>query len=472
MGYAENNVNIFRFTFIPGVLVFFAFAYGYLLVVAFDGYSPQREIPQWYGAQWITPEEISTSGYFRKNFFLSSQHTTGYLVAAGTDEFSVYINGNTVGTARFFGARVSKVFDITKHLRPGNNLVAISVDNHTRGSRPELAARLVLSNPGGSTNTVVSDASWHVSTRDEYQRLRNADWSSPEFLGLEWSFATVSASTDLYPVYSPRVPEKVYQLLPHGYWLGESDDGRNGALFSREFVVRGGDISDAWLAVGVVGGYSVTLNDLLLYSGSGKSKMMDLFDIGPYLNLGNNRLLIQVESETVLGARLTASGYVETDAGVLDLNSDGSWQTRLGASTSKGVDGMGPVSIISKIQGSMNSRPLSLSYKELETPGTIELRDVKRLLVVATVIFLTTLITVYALYLVVSPLSSNHAWQELETLVLPFFWGTVVIGVLLLIRYDARINIDLPFQTSVLVAIAVSVAIWEGLILFERIIRR
>lgn len=461
------------FTFIFGVLVTFSLSYGYLFLVASDGYTPQRAFPEWLGAQWITPDEEAVSGYYRKAFLLPSQPNKAYLVAAGTDELTVFVNGNLVGTSRFFGAKVSKIFDITKFLRAGSNLLAISVNNHMQGARPALAARLVTSTQDGTRQTVLSDSSWRVSARDEYQSDRNAAWSSPEFIDLAWSTAVVSGLSKHHFDYPLRVPEYIYQRLPEGGWIGNLDISKNHAVFLREFEVKGDDISDAWLAVGAVGRYSITLNGALLYSGAGKPKMIDLFDVAPYVDFGLNRLLIQVESMSALGAQLLASGYIETDEGGGSFSSDGSWRSlKVSTDSMDAISEMESVNIISKAQGRAEDAAFTLSFKEIDTPEVVKLREISRLLEVSSVVFVVVLITMSALFFIVRRFSNTPLWQEFEILVVPFLGGTVVIGALLIIRYDPRVDINFPFQGPVLVSIAIVIAIWESLILIERMLRR
>ena len=116
-------------------------------------------------AQWIGPGELAPVAHFRRNVFLNAAPEQAWLEVAATDSFEVIINGKTIGTESNPKTRIAQIYDIKKYLKPGTNVIAISV---TRTSYPGSAQLLVCGSfkePSNKPNFVVSDERWQVTPK-------------------------------------------------------------------------------------------------------------------------------------------------------------------------------------------------------------------------------------------------------------------------------------------------------------------
>jgi hypothetical protein len=145
----------------------------------------------------------------RRAFDLTGVPRMAWLQAAGDDEATAWVNGTEVGKAGWSGEE----FDVTDLLRPGRNVVALSVLNHGTAPNPAGAAAVLgWGDLAPDEGILVSDGSWRCS------RESPAGWTRPEFDDTRWPAAAAQAKVpappagtlDLYPLRRPldrRLPE-------------------------------------------------------------------------------------------------------------------------------------------------------------------------------------------------------------------------------------------------------------------------
>ena len=144
-------------------------------------------------AHWIWyPEENETinapvgSRYFRRMLTVSDDHPIkkAFVTLAADNYCTLSINGQEVGqTAGFHHA---KLLEITRFLKAGINVVAISADNLGDAPNPAGVLGIVrVDYENGEPLQVVTDASWRVS-REEQQ-----GWISSTFDDQQWPKARV-----------------------------------------------------------------------------------------------------------------------------------------------------------------------------------------------------------------------------------------------------------------------------------------
>jgi len=172
------------------------------------------ETADWVGAQWIglngdeaphpltealkqafwiwhpegNPASAAAPGtvYFRKTFTVPAQANKAVLLVAADNLARIFINGKRLGDWSNFNS--AGTFEIGEHLRPGNNVVAISVQNMGDSPNPAgLFALLHLSADSSGTNAVISDSNWK-SSNDPRPGWEKADfddssWQSTKVLG-------------------------------------------------------------------------------------------------------------------------------------------------------------------------------------------------------------------------------------------------------------------------------------------------
>src|SRR5206468_3187106 len=129
-------------------------------------------------AQWIEPAEFAPVAHFRRDIFLNTAPEQAWLEVAGTDYFELIINGKTIGSESNPKTRIAQIYDIKKLLKPGTNVIAISV---TRASYPGSAQLLVCGSfkePGGRTGSFISDEHWRVTPKTGIVE-GTEEWVSP-----------------------------------------------------------------------------------------------------------------------------------------------------------------------------------------------------------------------------------------------------------------------------------------------------
>ena len=462
-----NNTKGSSIIFVCISLISFSLGMAYLLNGTYTVYHPVPDIPDWQGAKVITAENAISTAYFRRMFSLASKPEKAYFVVSGTDEVAVYVNGILRGTNRYIGVKVPDIIDITGLLNPGTNLIAVTVDNRApSGTQPELIGRLELQFYGGLNKTLYTNREWKVSRVEDYQPEHEADWNSPDFDDLMWEAATVKNYIDKRPIYPVKVPELVYKTFPKGYWVWLNTANVQNATFLREFFIKETIVSGAWLGVSVSGNYSIMLNDYLLGSFSSTTRNMDLFDVGPYVRSGENSLKIHVESNLAL-PKFGVSGLINTPNDTLNINTDARWwsypENTFGTSSLKAVEA------IANIQDGEESSNIRLVFKEISVPFTYTLYRTKQFMVLFIMVLVISLLSLITLRMLIWRHDPRPFWKDLESLVLPFFFGGLIVAILLIISNDIRIGSAFPFQTFVWVSLAVFVLIWESLIAIERI---
>lgn len=162
-----------------------------LLSLGLVGAEPQT------GASWIWfPEEAAVEGagqtrYFRLRFDLAQKPRQASLRARWDDGASFWVNGATVAPRS--SDLEGTVWDLTSHLRPGENVLAFAVTNSVGAGG--LIVRGAVTKADGSVDEIVSDARWRVS------RTAPDGWNKPGFHDATWPAARIVGSAYAPPWY-------------------------------------------------------------------------------------------------------------------------------------------------------------------------------------------------------------------------------------------------------------------------------
>jgi hypothetical protein len=456
-----------RQVFVGVTLLLAALSFGYLLYATYIDYRPVQEFPQWHGALPITTHRGTAVGFFRRQFSLPSEPVKAYLVISATDQLSIYMNGSLAETSRYFGAKTSESLDITRLVNRGDNLIAVSVESNAPYRACELTARLEIRMPDGSRKTILTDSAWRATGVEEYSSSLHQAWYEPGFPDLHWSPARINEPPDTRPIHAYRVPEMILQSFPNGYWIGtESVDSRY-TTFVRDFQVRPERITGAWLGVSAAGNYSITLNDQFLFSYAGTKRSMELFDIEPYVRQGDNRLIIQVEDDTSL-AKLAVSGLVLSDRGQMDFSTDGRWRTLKTERIDRASSAYGTVMVMQHLRIGAPDTNMTLSFNQIDTPIGWSLDHGIRFGIIASMLFIALASCLVLLHLFTRRFDPMPFWQDLETLVAPVLFGTILALVLIVVSFDIRVDVEALFRPHFLLEIGLIILLWEGFIVFER----
>ncbi len=466
-----SPTNRSRIAFVSVSLLLFAFSFGYLLHATYVAYRPSLELPQWQGALPITADKGMAIVYFRREFSIPSAPSKAYLVLSGTDDLSVYVNGDLAGKSRYFGAKTSEIMDITRFVHRGNNLLAVAVDSNAPDAVSELTARLELLLPDGSRKTLLTNPEWRATGVEDYSPSRHEAWYAPDFVDLHWSPAQVNDPPDDRPVHPYRVPEWIFQTFPDGYWIAPQSGDQHHATFVRDFQLNEKRITGAWLGVSMAGNYTITLNDQFLYSYAGTPSGMELFDLGPYVKPGGNRLYIQVDSARSL-LKLAVSGVVSSAAGSVDFSSDGRWRTLTTEGAEQAGSATGPVMVMQRLGQALNDSHVTLNYREIDTPIEMRLDSGMWFGVLSLMLLIASSSSLGLLHLFMRRLDPLPFSQDLENLSYTFLFGALLALGLVIFSYDIRVDAKLLFQPYALVTIGLQMLLLEGFVILERINRR
>ncbi|MDD3401769.1 MAG: family 78 glycoside hydrolase catalytic domain [Hespellia sp.] len=152
------------------------------------------------GAKWIwkAPNESSTdmssnleagTQYFRQNFTADTekQISNVYLGITADDEYTAYINGDKVGENGGEDAWKNGIlYDVTSYIEAGDNSIAVSATNTSRGYSG-LLGKIEIVYSDGSIDTVVTDENWKVNQSEvegwEQKDIDDASWDKPTQYG-------------------------------------------------------------------------------------------------------------------------------------------------------------------------------------------------------------------------------------------------------------------------------------------------
>jgi hypothetical protein len=242
-------------------------------------------VTDWKGAQWIGYEKLPDSlkifpmqqekgdpklgkrpdilPLLRKEVTINKKIKAATVFICGLGQFELAINGKKVGD-HFLDPGWTKydkqaqyvTFDITKQLQQGKNAFGVMLGNgfyYIPGERyrkltgalgyPKMICRVVLQYQDGTTQNILSDASWKTAAgpvtfssiyggEDYNANLEQPGWDEPSFNDTQWKPAVVVDGPPLltgqaqYPlkIFENFVPKRISQPKP-GVWV--YDFGQN-----------------------------------------------------------------------------------------------------------------------------------------------------------------------------------------------------------------------------------------------------
>jgi hypothetical protein len=239
-------------------------ALGYFVLRTFASPLHRQYQLDFGAAQWIEPAEFGPVAYFRKEIFLNAAPEQAWLEIAATDIFAVIINERQVGSESFLKTRIAQIYDIKKCLKPGTNVIAISV---TRSSYPGSAQLLACGGfreTGGRTGSFVSDESWRVTPKTGIVQ-GTEEWTSPLVQEQVWPNARRATIIE-HPVHITWVDTNplLFRLPPSGKWI-VTENARREAIFSGSVnAERAGQ--ETWIQVASSGSLDLLINGKLIIS--------------------------------------------------------------------------------------------------------------------------------------------------------------------------------------------------------------
>ena len=154
-----------------------------------DCVAPAQE-PEWIWSQEHTKDSIPIENcYFRKAFQMRSPEA-GKISIWCDDIYTLYVNGHHVAEGRSW--EKPDQHEISGHLAPGRNVVAIEVQN-TEGSTAGLAARLTVKERGNTHVSLSTDKTWKAS------KSALPFWQMPSYSDRRWKNAQSFGPFDATP---------------------------------------------------------------------------------------------------------------------------------------------------------------------------------------------------------------------------------------------------------------------------------
>ena len=244
---------------------------------------PPAEIPvvSLEGAHWVwypegNPVRSAPAGarYFRREVEVdgSRKLVRARMVVAVDNSAIVYVNGKEAGQAA--GWQDAPSLDLTSHLKPGTNLIAIAATNESEGPAG-LMARLQLDYDRGASAVMDVDRTWLTS------QTGPQGWNQSGFDAAAWKPSQVIAAAGAQPWGKPG--------------LANSSTPPPSPYLRREFTVEK-PVKEARAYVTALGAYQLYLNgkqaskDILApgWTDYHKRVQYQTYDVTPLLKKGTN----------------------------------------------------------------------------------------------------------------------------------------------------------------------------------------
>ncbi len=178
----------------PALLALASFAF---LVSAAAAELNRQPTPEWI---WAVPEAKDNQvAFFRKTFEAQPGVLKAILLGACDNKMIVFLNGQRVAEIENY-ARAASV-DVTKHLRPGKNVLAVQAQNFTGPAALGVVLELVADL--GQRQWLISDRTWQASL------VETKDWQQPGFTPKDWTPAFSHGLAGREPWGNPFDPAKV-----------------------------------------------------------------------------------------------------------------------------------------------------------------------------------------------------------------------------------------------------------------------
>ena len=235
---------------------------GYFAFRTFVSPLPRQYQLDFGEARWIEPPQFGPVAYFRKNIFLSAVPQQAWLEVAATDNFEVLVNGGSVGHETHVKTRVAGIYDIKKRLKPGTNVIAVSISRTSYPGSAQLLVRGAVTEPGGNVIPVISDENWRVTTKTGIVQ-GSEEWSSSRVDEALWPNAKRATLVE-HPIYISWVDLNplLLQLPPSGNWILGENAGRQ-ATFSTSVNAEKAH-QETWIQVVGSGSLDLLVNGHLI----------------------------------------------------------------------------------------------------------------------------------------------------------------------------------------------------------------
>ncbi len=352
-----------RFSWLPlGLVVTLGFLLGMLGFSIWEKTPISVERVAWASeAQWIAPQSSTYRFYARHTFYLPDEAEAGWLRISADNDFTLYVNGRrvarensvlnnslglrgglrtpeeNVNDSNNYHAKTSVNYllasskdwkltgyvDLTQHLRPGKNVIALEIQKGKQNPRTVVEGTVYFGAGLTPINLTTGVANWRVSNLSETRQ--SLQWYDVDFTDASWLEARELGSIQ-EATYS-RLSKNLFDRPLEGNWITGTLSQKGQVWFRGVWQIPQTPISHAYIRFAGRGRYSVLLNGSLVNNYiTENGKQLHLLEITKLLRPGNNTLAVSLASP--LEATLIENKVV--DNGSINLFLDGWAETGKG----------------------------------------------------------------------------------------------------------------------------------------------
>lgn len=307
------------------VIIIFGLFFGYFIWQSF--YRPlSLSYPlSWKSAYWITTPTMSPVGLFRKELFIANSLSDSWIQISAPDTYELTINGKKVVENTFYSSNVSGVHDITSYLRPGKNVIAVSVRRLNFPGPSKVVVKGKYTDISSNETAFSSDSTWKVFNREDIRG--DISWTSPAFDASSWPSALTMEEPKIgetYPVvHSPRAITSALSAK----WIRYPAPCPEKANFRKDFVLSDKPL-DGWVRITANTEYNVIVNGTEIGSGSA-TNTLDTYFIAALLRKGNNVIEVSIKNPQQITYALYLDGEILGEKFTFPISTDSDWNTYL-----------------------------------------------------------------------------------------------------------------------------------------------
>ena len=311
---------------IPHLLIIvFGLIFGYFIWQSFYGDLPPSHSLNWGTAQWITTPAPSPIGLFRKELFVSNKVLYGWIQISASDTYHLAVNEKAVVANAFYNSNVSGVHDLTSYLRPGKNVVAISVRRLSFPGSSQTIVRGAYMDASGNETIFFSDGSWKALNREDF--YGNISWVSPRFDATSWPPAKTLKGAEPGETYPVTLPSRAITAPLNALWIQHPSPFPEKTNFRKDFNLPERPV-DAWIRISTDTDYELVVNGTKVGKGNA-ALTLDIFSITPLLRKGDNTVGIALKNPLQRAYALYADGEVRGEGFQLSILTDSDWKAYL-----------------------------------------------------------------------------------------------------------------------------------------------
>lgn len=307
-------------------------------------------------AQWIAPPEPAYRFYVRHTFYLADSAQGAWLRLSADNDFVLYVNGRAIAKERNvlyhslgLASRLSEAFqrsndsvayrsrgydwiqlsnakdwkltayiDLTPHLKPGKNTIAIETQKSRRNPRVVVEGAVYPLADSPPINLTTGATPWLVSTLNKTHQGK--PWFDPDFPDQSWSEAKAIGPVQ-EATYS-RLSQHLFDRLLQGTWITGTESSQGEVWLRKYWQVPRTHLSRAFIRFAGDGEYALLINGLLVKRfGVNDSNQLHMYEVTNFLQTGLNTLAVRLSRPLDQDWSTTQSsplsflldGWVETD---------------------------------------------------------------------------------------------------------------------------------------------------------------